>query len=741
MRTATVVTLALTSFFCAFAIAWLLDLFCLAHFFKEIHYGQTNLPLWLNALISPGQSPWLIIISLLIGVKILKIVSPHPNFWSRFVVVTTLLTLAVRYLLWRSFATLNLANPLDGVFSISLFIMEVFVIFNYIIQLFLMLREKNRSREADRHSIAINSGEFCPSVDILIPTYNEPDFILRRTIIGCQAIEYKNKKIYVLDDGKRSEIKELTRELGCGYITRPNNKHAKAGNLNNGIARTNGEIIVCFDADFVPTKNFLERTLGFFINAKMGLIQTHQYFYNTDLISRNLGIEEHLTHEVEMFSRHYQLLRDGAESSLCYGSSFLVRRSALEEIGGFVTETLSEDYFTGIRLSDRGYDVIYLDENLSAGLVAEDLAGHIAQRQRWTRGTLQAFFVDANPLTLPGLSLRQKIAHFEGILQWFTSLCRVGFLLIPFAYYFLGVIPIKMTLSGWLYFFLPYYLVQLSTFSWLNHRSRSALISDVYAVIQCFPVSLTIIQTMLDPFSQGFKVTPKGITSDKFSLNWMLAFPLIVVLLGTIVGVGWSLFQFDWQSTDWLLIGVAWSAYNILTLTIALLSLIDIPQTDSSAWFELHREVTLCAGKHTYFGTIQTISETGATVKLSAANLPKIPQNGTAIILEIIPENLKLHGISTHIDNCTLQIAFKEVTLEQQRCLIEMLFCHPGQWIRQETPGEFRLFGLLLKSLLQPRILTKNTKVSAMRVVQSSGVRAKNYDFKASRDRALPITR
>ena len=217
-------------------------------------------------------------------------------------------------------------------------------------------------------------GTYRPSVDVMIPTYDEPTFILKRSVIGCQAMTYPHKRIYLLDDTRRDEVKALAKELGCEYLTRPDNQHAKAGNLNHAIQQTCGDLITVFDADFVPTKNFLDRTVGFFQDDSIGLVQTHQSFFNPDPVSRNIGLENIMPPEVEIFSRYYQPLRDGVETALCYGSSFVARRNALSETGGFMTGSLSEDYFTGIRLSAKGKRVIYLGESLSAGLSAENMS-------------------------------------------------------------------------------------------------------------------------------------------------------------------------------------------------------------------------------------------------------------------------------------------------------------------------------------------------------------------------------
>ncbi len=719
LRVTTLVILSVVIAASVLAAAWLTGAETLTQLFAGVQVLQENPLIWLEEPVVSDKRYLLAptVVLFLISLGVMK-TSPQPRTWSRVVVVSIMFALTIRYVLWRSLSTLNLDNPLDAILSLGLFFMELAVIFSYSFQLYLMLKVKPRHRQADQMSVAVIDGSFTPSVDILIPTYNEPTIILRRTIIGCQALEYDNKKIYILDDGRRQEMQRLAKELGCEYITRPDNRHAKAGNLNHAIAKTSGELIVVFDADFVPTKNFLTRTIGFFQNRTIALVQTHQSFYNPDPIARNLGLEKELPQEVEIFSRYYQLLRDSVETALCYGSSFVVRRSHLEKIGGFVTETLSEDYFTSLRLSARGHQVIYLGESLSAGLSAENMAGHVSQRLRWARGTLQAFFIKANPLTIPGLKPIQRLAHFEGVSQWFTSVFRVAFLLAPLTSSFLGVIPLRTTLQESLYFFLPYYLVQLFTFSWLNYRSRSALISDIYSVAQCFPVSLAVIQTLLSPFSKGFTVTPKGLSSARFHFNWVLAWPLIIVFIATAVSL-WQNLEFTLTSSTQLVQGMVltwiWSAYNLLIIGIALLTLLDIPKPDIYEWFDLRRVVCLTVEGKRLWGVTTRISEGGVEVDLNQAPIPegieKLPTK-----LNIMEEELELLGQITHISFVgevpRVQVAFEHLSLPQYRRLVEMLFCRPGQWKRFETPGELRSLLLLFRSLLKPRVLCDRLRLT-----------------------------
>ncbi len=746
LRFATLAMLGGVGGLASISLAWFAGEPATLTFFHQLNMLQSSTSAWLGVPMIAGYyllAPTVIL--LLLALLVMQL-SPQPRRWSRAIVVGSLLLLAARYVVWRSLTTLNLVNPLNGVFSLGLFLLEMLMMLQTSILLVLTLLTRDRRREADYYSIAVAEGRYQPSVDILIPTYNEPNFVLRRTVIGCQALNYPNKRIYLLDDTRRPEVRELAAELGCEYMTRQNNHYAKAGNLNHAIAKTSGELVVVFDADFVPTRNFLTRTVGFFQDPDVALVQTPQSFYNFDPVARNLGLENIVTPDEEVFYRQLQPIRDGAGSVTCAGTSFVVRRSALEEAGGFVIGSLSEDYFTGIKISANGYRLVYLDEKLSAGLAADTMIDYTTQRLRWARGTLQAFFIDANPLTIPGLSPIQRLAHLEGLLAWFTNLSRVGFLFVPLAYAFLHVIPVRASTAELIYFFLPYYLLNLCVFSWLNYRSRSALMSDVYTLVIALPLASTIIQSMLAPFSKGFSVTPKGTARDRFTFNWGLALPLFVLWGVTALSLYHNLSV--WIVDGWkdlynhqgkgLSIGWIWSSYNLFTISVALVALLNVPKTDHNEWFGVSRAVCLSLKQdlrsservservNQRWGVTTMMSEGGVEIALTQADFPELIQGRTLPVSLYLPEeNLTLQGVITQTrtrnDQLTVRVQFQSVTLEQHRQLVELLFCRPGQWKRQNTPGELHSLWLMLRVLLKPRVLF-NRKADEIRAIAVANV-------------------
>ncbi|RMH76944.1 MAG: glycosyltransferase [Cyanobacteria bacterium J007] len=712
----TLVTLGIWFAIGAIAAAWIGGFEPIQTLFVHLDRVQENPPIWLQVPSFGDRFLWMPSLILLAIASLVTQFSSLPRTRSRAIVVAILLAVTLRYLLWRSLATLNLSTPINGIFSLGLFGLELLLVSSRLIQVYLTLRIQDRSHEADRRAIAVTERKYTPSVDILIPTYNEPEFILRRTIIGAQALDYDRKNIYLLDDTRRPEIARLARELGCCYVTRTHNLYAKAGNLNHAIAHTTGELIVVFDADFIPTRNFLQRTVGFFQDSNVALVQTPQTFYNPDPIARNLGLEDILTPEEEVFYRYIQPIRDGVGSVICAGTSFVVRRSALAEVGNFVTDSLSEDYFTGIRLAARGYRVIYLDEKLSAGLAAENIGDHIAQRLRWVRGTLQAFFIDSNPLTIPGLTFVQRLAHLEGLIYWFGNIARLALLLMPLGYTFLGIVPIEVNLAEFTYFFLPYYLISISTFAWLNRRSRSAILSEFYSIVTYIPLTITVLQVLLNPFSKQFNVTPKGKTRDRFYFNWKIAWPLLLILIGMgfafIKNLSIALGSAETPAFEGINLAWIWSLYNFITIAIALFISIDVPNGDLHPWLALRRQVLLTetdnkSDRHPeqFWGRTIALSETGGQVECKAP----LSLRGDRLTLELLGEKLTLSGqieaIEERGEYYKIKMNFDRLNLEQHRRLVELLFCRCGQWQYRETPGELQSFFLLFKILLKPRIL------------------------------------
>lgn len=636
------------------------------------------------------QSLLLPTLILAVGILAMQLLSPTASVWSRTLVSGILIFLGGRYLLWRMFSTLNLDDPLNGSLSLLLFFMELVNFTNTIAFFILTIPSIDRSSEADRLQTSVLEEKFLPWVDILIPTYDEPPAVLRRTIIGCQALDYPHKRIYLLDDTRRPSIRHLAQELGCFYLDRPDNRHAKAGNINHALAYIEGDLIAIFDADFVPTRNFLTRTVGFFQNPQVALVQTPQTFYNEDPITEDLGLQGILTNEQTLFFRHIQPSRDVANAIICAGSSFIVRRRALDQIGGIPTASITEDFLTSLKLQSLGYRLKYLNEGLSAGLAPESIGAYINQRLRWGRGTIQSIFTEANLFTLKGLSFVQRLTHGTGLLYWFLSLPRLVFLLIPLAYLLFQLVPLRATVEGVLYFFVPHYLGVILAFSWLTKGRRSALWSDIYETILCVPMTLTVFQTLISPFSKGFKTTPKGLSTEQIHINWRLIGPLLILLALSLVGMINGIVNSGWFTfgPGALRVNLFWTFYNIILLQISILAAIDVPKRRHTRF----RHTLVCELQFQDFTlAAETIdlSEGGAAVLLPEIKFPdQLPPQGRLRFRDSSSELSQASAFEVELarqpirsrQGWLLGTKFVNLSIEQERRLVEFLYCQPGQW-------------------------------------------------------------
>lgn len=311
--------------------------------------------------------------------------------WMRRSLLMLLGLLSLSYLHWRVTDSLNLSSALAAALSVLLLLAEGWLLLSGLLPLLLAWRRFSDGRpEADAAQAQWQASSWRPTVDVLIPTCGEPLPVLERCLRACSQLSYPHKQLWVLDDGGRAEVAELAAHYGAGYQHRPQRSHAKAGNLNAGLPLGSGELVAVFDADFVPQQHFLERTIGLLLDPQVALVQTPQHFFNADPVMRNLAMEAWLLPDEESFYRWIEPVRSGWDAVVCAGTSFLVRRAALEDVGGFVEQAISEDLVTGMVLASRGWKLRYLGEKLSAGLAAETMLDFVRQRQRWASGTLQA---------------------------------------------------------------------------------------------------------------------------------------------------------------------------------------------------------------------------------------------------------------------------------------------------------------------------------------------------------------
>ena len=311
-----------------------------------------------------------------------------------------------RYLWWRCTSTLNTDSAMGIFLSCLLLAAELYAFVVMVLGYFQVCWVLDRKPYPMPNDQAL-----WPHVDIFIPTYNESLDVVKPTVFAALNLQWPADKlhVYILDDGSRPLFEEFAKQVGAGYIKREKHNHAKAGNINHAMTVTNGEFVTIFDCDHVPSSDFLVKTMGWLIkDPNIALVQTPHHFYSPDPFEKNLHLDRTMPIENSLFHDFIQKGNDTWNATMFCGSSAVMRRKALEEVGGIAVETVTEDAHTSLKLNRKGWSSAFIDLPLASGLSTETLAAHIGQRIRWARGMIQIFRLD-NPFLGKGLSLPQRL--------------------------------------------------------------------------------------------------------------------------------------------------------------------------------------------------------------------------------------------------------------------------------------------------------------------------------------------
>ncbi|GAA5235278.1 UDP-forming cellulose synthase catalytic subunit [Verticiella sediminum] len=475
-------------------------------------------------------------------------------------------TASLRYMYWRLTSTLGFETWADNLFGYGLLFAELYALAVLLLgymQTIWPLRRPPAPMPGDPAS--------WPTVDVFIPTYNEPLHVVKQTVYSAMTMDWPREKlkVYLLDDGRRSEFREFAQQVGCGYITREDNAHAKAGNLNHALKLTDSEYVAIFDCDHIPTRSFLQICMGWFIaDPKLAMLQTPHFFFSPDPFEKNLQTFRAVPNEGELF---YGLVQDGNDlwnATFFCGSAAVMRRTSLEAVGGIAVETVTEDAHTALKMNRAGYNTAYLALPQSAGLATESLAGHVGQRIRWARGMAQICRLD-NPIFGPGLKLAQRLCYLNAMLHFFYGLPRLLFLTAPLAYLLMGAHVFQATALTIAAYALPHLLHANVTNSRIQGKFRHSFWNEVYESVLAWYIVRPVTLAFLNPKLGKFNVTAKGGVVDHAYFDWRLAQPYIVLLGLNLLGFAVGVFQLAFGElgegvATTILINLAWTVYNII---------------------------------------------------------------------------------------------------------------------------------------------------------------------------------
>ena len=341
------------------------------------------------------------------------------------------------------------------------------------------------------------------TVDVYVCTYDEPVEVVMATLAGCRALTYPHTT-YLLDDGRREEMRELAELAGAEYLTRGDNAYAKAGNLNAALPRTSGELVFVLDADHVPMPDALDALVGYFDDERMAIVQTPHDFFNHDSVQHYVVGR----HEQSLFYRVICPGKDRHGAAYWCGSAALISRHALLQIGGVATETIAEDFHTTIRLQRHGWRSRYHDEVLVQGLAPHDLDGYLLQRDRWARGNLAVFTLPESPLRAKSLNPLQRLSYLASLLAYLAPPMRLLLLLTLGLVLWTGELPMKISVTALAALWVPYLALNLGAGAAVA-RGYMRIPESVHYELLTMEIYTRALRCALVPGRTAFKVTPK----------------------------------------------------------------------------------------------------------------------------------------------------------------------------------------------------------------------------------------
>ena len=601
---------------------------------------------------------------------------------------------STRYLFWRTTQTLEFGSPLEFTLGTGLYLAELYA------WVILVLGLLQTSWPMRRPIVQIQGAENdWPMVDVYVPTYNESLAIVRNTVLAAMSMDYPRHRfrVYILDDGKRAEMRNFARAAGCGYLTRGDNLHAKAGNLNAAMKRTDGELIAIFDCDHVPTRAFLQMAVGWFQkDDRLALMQTPHHFYSPDPAQRNVGAVKDLPGEGDLFYGAVQMGNDLWNATFFCGSCAIIRRAALEETNGFAGETVTEDAHTALKLQRTGWNTAYLNVRLSAGLATERLSLHIGQRARWARGMTQILRID-NPLFGPGLSFTQRLCYLNAMLHFQFPLPRIVFLTSPLAFLLAGQNIIHASAVMIFAYALPHLFASNKSSERQQGAQRRPFWGEIYETVLAFHLVKPTLMTLWDPKKGKFNVTDKGGLLEEGFFDLATLKPHLItaglLILGLVAGFARLLWPDVFHvQIGTLLLNTGWTLFSLMILIAAISVGREARQLREDVRFDADLPVTL------YFADGYVVD--GRTINVSmgglAIRMPPRFEFKDRVVTDIGLETggglftLPVDTVAMSGDRA--RIKFKPLSIDDQKQLVKAMMGRADSW--EPEPGETGVGGM-----------------------------------------------
>ena len=361
-------------------------------------------------------------------------------------------------------------------------------------------------------------------------------------------------------------------------------------------------------------QEFLTRALSLMREPDVGVVQTPQHFFNSDPVQSNLALAKVWPDEQRFFFDTVMPSKDAWGVAFCCGTSSVIRFDALKKIGGFPTDSVTEDLLVTLRLSEKGIRTVYLNEVLSLGLAPEGLKEYYGQRSRWCLGATQIFRGPSGPLKIGnGLPFIHRISLIDTFLYWSANhAMRLFAFVVPSLFLLFGVQAVNASLIDAIAYVGPFMIAQMAILLWLTEGRILPIMSDLYGTLCATEILKAFLAGMLRPNGQKFKVTAKGGDRSKSFIQWSAMRIFLFYLALNILGiVNTFLLNQSVGLTDISVMALFWSWYNIVILVLACFACIEQPQRRYRHRFPTNERVRVEADNRVHWFAARDISVSG----------------------------------------------------------------------------------------------------------------------------------
>jgi cellulose synthase (UDP-forming) len=618
-------------------------------------------------------------VGLLLGLLALRRLLDPSLARDRILFGATVASLLIMYEFWRWHDTLPpFAVSILNSWQYLFFAFEALAVVYTLMSIIILCRHVDRSRQADEAQARMERENDFPAVDVFICTYDEPPEILERSILTALALDYPDATVWVLDDTRRGWLRDYCGSVGARYITRADNKGAKAGNLNNGLSitagQTNAPVILVLDADFAPSSDFLRRTVGLLSSHGVAVVQTPQFYYNPDPIQHNLLATRSWVDDQRFFFDVFQPAKDAWGCAFCVGTSFVVRRDRLDEIGGFPSQAISEDINLTYTMLAKGYQTWWLNEKLSAGSSAEGIPEYITQRARWCLGTIQVALLRDGPLRGSGFTLTQRWHYLHGVLNWLCKPFVVLLLIAPPIYWFAKMPAFEADYLSFLRYGMPALLGQIIYMGWISRSRTLPIFMEATHAVTAFSITATLLSAIVKPFGRPFKITDKGGDRSMPRTHWKLASVFGLISLSSAASIIWAFVSpyaaGEVSSLDFF--NLVWAAIAMLISFIAFLACFELPRSETI--FGVEEAAQLAWNGEVIPVQVTELSTSSARMFVAGALPMRLPDRPVSLYLDA------LGWIEAEVCSCSESAVGLRLqpTLLQHRQLVVRLFGAPS---------------------------------------------------------------